>query len=78
MRTPKDDRYYVDHVVDLAGTAALVAGMSASGVMTPAIAIALLAAYGLVSGAGGMMRESNSVSPVVIRGLRGRLELEQL
>jgi phosphatidylglycerophosphate synthase len=37
--------YYVDHVVDLAGAAALLAGMAASGIMTPAIAFALLAAY---------------------------------
>src|SRR5688500_477068 len=36
--------YYVDHVVDLAGTAALMCGMAASGVMTPGVAAALLAA----------------------------------
>jgi phosphatidylglycerophosphate synthase len=41
--------YYVDHVVDLAGTAALVGGMGASGVMTPGIAIGVLAAYFIVS-----------------------------
>ena len=41
--------YYVDHVIDLAGTAALVGGMAASGLMNPTIAIALLAAYFLVS-----------------------------
>src|SRR3954454_14964552 len=41
--------YYVDHVIDLAGTAALLAGMGASGVMEPAIAVAVLAAYLLVS-----------------------------
>lgn len=41
--------YYVDHVIDLAGTAALVAGMAASGLMNPTIALALLAAYFLVS-----------------------------
>ncbi len=41
--------YYVDHVIDLAGTAALVSGMAASGLMHPPIAIALLAAYFLVS-----------------------------
>jgi len=41
--------YYVDHVIDLAGTAALVAGMAASGLMTPVIALALVAAYFLVS-----------------------------
>lgn len=41
--------YYVDHVIDLAGTAALVAGMAASGVMTPVIAYAVLAAYFMVA-----------------------------
>lgn len=41
--------YYVDHVVDLAGTAALIGGMGASGVMTPAIAIGVMAAYFIVS-----------------------------
>jgi archaetidylinositol phosphate synthase len=41
--------YYVDHVIDLAGAAALLAGMGASGLMEPAIAIAVLAAYLLVS-----------------------------
>ena len=41
--------YYVDHVIDLAGTAALVAGMGGSGLMTPTIAIAVVAAYYLVS-----------------------------
>lgn len=41
--------YYVDHVIDLAGTAALLAGMGASGLIEPAIALAVLAAYLLVS-----------------------------
>ena len=41
--------YYVDHVIDLAGTAALLSGMGASGLMEPSIAIAVLAAYLLVS-----------------------------
>ena len=41
--------YYVDHVIDLAGTAALLAGMGASGLMQPSIALAVLAAYLLVS-----------------------------
>jgi phosphatidylglycerophosphate synthase len=41
--------YYVDHVIDLAGTAAIVAGMAASGLMHPPIAIAVMAAYFLVS-----------------------------
>jgi len=37
--------YYVDHVLDLAGTSALVAGMAASGSMTPSVAFVALAAY---------------------------------
>ena len=41
--------YYVDHVIDLVGTALLIGGMAASGLMTPAIALVLLAAYFLVS-----------------------------
>jgi phosphatidylglycerophosphate synthase len=41
--------YYVDHVIDLAGAAALLAGIAASGLMQPWIAIALVAAYFLVA-----------------------------
>ena len=41
--------YYVDHVIDLAGTAALLAGMALSGFMTPLIAAALLSAYVIVA-----------------------------
>ena len=40
--------YYVDHVIDLIGTASLFAGMGASGLMHPSIAMALAAAYFLV------------------------------
>jgi phosphatidylglycerophosphate synthase len=41
--------YYVDHVIDLVGTSALLAGMALSGFMTPIIAAALLSAYILVA-----------------------------
>ena len=41
--------YYVDHVIDLVGTTALLTGMAASGLMTPAIAFALLAGYFMVA-----------------------------
>src|SRR5919109_415427 len=41
--------YYVDHVIDLAGALLLVAGLALSGLMTPIIAAAVLAAYLLVS-----------------------------
>jgi archaetidylinositol phosphate synthase len=41
--------YYVDHVIDLAGTALLFAGLAASGYMSPAIATLVVAAFFLVS-----------------------------
>ena len=40
--------YYVDHVIDLVGTASLLCGMALSGYMSPMIAIALLATFALV------------------------------
>lgn len=40
--------YYVDHVIDIAGTAALLGGLALSNLMTPLLAMAVLAAYLLV------------------------------
>ncbi len=40
--------YYVDHVIDLLGTTALLGGLAFSGLMSPWIALMLLAAYTLV------------------------------
>jgi archaetidylinositol phosphate synthase len=40
--------YYVDHVIDLIGTAALLGGLACSGFMSPLIAVALLSAFALV------------------------------
>ena len=37
--------FYVDHVVDTIGTAALLGGLALSGYMTPILALVLLAAY---------------------------------
>src|SRR6478735_8652997 len=42
--------FYVDHVVDIVGITALMAGLAASGFMHPVIALAWLVAYLLVSG----------------------------
>ena len=42
--------FYIDHVVDIVGITALMAGLACSGFMTPMIALALLVAYLLVSG----------------------------
>jgi phosphatidylglycerophosphate synthase len=41
--------FYVDHVIDLAGTAFLLAGLACSGFMNPLIALVLLAAYLIVT-----------------------------
>jgi len=41
--------FYVDHVIDLAGSTLLLTGMACSGLMSPTVAAALLAAYLLVS-----------------------------
>jgi archaetidylinositol phosphate synthase len=41
--------YYVDHVLDLAGTAALLAGIAQSGLMQPWIALVVAAAFFLVA-----------------------------
>jgi archaetidylinositol phosphate synthase len=40
--------FYVDHVVDAIGTAALLGGLALSGFMTPIVALSLLAAYFLL------------------------------
>lgn len=41
--------YYVDHVIDIAGAALLFGGLACSELMSPPVALALLAAYLLVS-----------------------------
>jgi phosphatidylglycerophosphate synthase len=37
--------YYVDHVIDLAGTACLMGGLALSGIMSPTIALVVLLGY---------------------------------
>lgn len=41
--------YYLDHVIDLTGTALVFAGLAASGHMSPIIAVLVVAAFFLVS-----------------------------
>jgi phosphatidylglycerophosphate synthase len=69
--------YYVDHVVDLAGTAALVAGMAASGLMAPAIAAAVVAAYVLVAAESFLATHSLGVFRISFAGV-GPTELRIL
>jgi phosphatidylglycerophosphate synthase len=51
VRNQQRPRYgfYVDHVIDLAGTAALMGGLACSGRMSPLVALLLLAGYLIVS-----------------------------
>jgi phosphatidylglycerophosphate synthase len=61
--------YYVDHIADLIGTAAVVGGMGVSGVMTPAIAFALLAAYFMVAAESFLSTHSLGVFRVSFAGV---------
>jgi phosphatidylglycerophosphate synthase len=69
--------YYVDHVIDLAGTVALFAGLGCSSLMAPLLATAVLAGYLLVCAevflathVGGVFRMSSAgVGPTELRVL---------
>jgi phosphatidylglycerophosphate synthase len=51
VRNQQRPRYgfYVDHIIDVAGTALLMAGLACSGLMNPVIALAVLAMFLVVS-----------------------------
>ena len=69
--------YYVDHVIDLAGTAMLFAGLAASGYMAPAIAALVVAAYYLVSAETFLATHSRGVFKMAFLGI-GPTELRVL
>jgi phosphatidylglycerophosphate synthase len=69
--------YYVDHVIDLAGTAMLFGGLAASGYMTPAIAVLVVAAYYLVSAETFLATHSRGVFKMAFLGV-GPTELRVL
>jgi archaetidylinositol phosphate synthase len=69
--------YYIDHVIDLAGTAMLFAGLAASGYMTPAIAVLVVAAYYLVSAETFLSTHSRGVFTMAFLGI-GPTELRVL
>jgi archaetidylinositol phosphate synthase len=69
--------FYVDHVIDLAGTAVLLTGMGASGRIEPAIAVAVLAAYLLVSAETYLATHAASVFRLSLGGI-GPTELRIL
>lgn len=69
--------YYVDHVIDLAGSTFLMAGLAVSGLMSPLIAAAMLAAYLLVSAETYLATHSSGVFRMSVLGF-GPTELRIL
>jgi archaetidylinositol phosphate synthase len=69
--------YYVDHVIDLAGATFLMAGLAFSGLMSPLIAAAMLAAYLLVSAETYLATHSRGVFRMSVLGF-GPTELRVL
>jgi archaetidylinositol phosphate synthase len=69
--------YYVDHVIDLAGTAMLFAGVAASGYMSPAVAVLVVAAYYLVSAETFLATYSRGIFKMAFLGI-GPTELRVL
>lgn len=69
--------YYVDHVIDLAGTAMLFAGVAASGLMSPSIATLVVAAYYLVSAEAFLATHSRGLFKMAFAGI-GPTELRIL
>ena len=69
--------YYVDHVIDLAGTALLFAGLAASGFMSPLIATLVVAAFFLVAAETYLATHSRGVFKMAFIGV-GPTELRIL
>ena len=69
--------YYLDHVIDLTGTALLFAGLAASGYMSPLIAVLVVAAYYLVSAETYLATHSRGVFKMAFIGV-GPTELRIL
>ena len=69
--------YYVDHVIDLAGTALLFGGVAASGYMSPTIATLVVAAFFLVSAETYLATHARGVFKMAFAGV-GPTELRVL
>ena len=69
--------YYVDHVIDLAGTAMLFAGLAASGFMSPLVAALVVAAFFLVSAEAYLATHARGVFNMAFLGV-GPTELRIL
>jgi phosphatidylglycerophosphate synthase len=53
--------FYLDHIIDIAGTTVMLAGLAASGYMTPLLAMATLVAWLLVAGESFLATQARSV-----------------
>lgn len=69
--------YYVDHVIDLAGTAMLFTGLAASGHMNPTVAALVVAAFFLVSAEAYLATHARGVFKMAFMGV-GPTELRLL
>lgn len=69
--------YYVDHVIDLAGTALLFAGLAASGYMSPVIATLVVAAFFLVAAETYLATHARGIFKMAVVGI-GPTELRIL
>ena len=69
--------YYLDHVIDLTGTALLFGGLWASGYMSPLVALLVVAAYYLVSAETYLATHSRGVFKMAFIGV-GPTELRIL
>ena len=69
--------YYIDHVLDLAGTALLFAGVAASGYMNSLIAVLVVAAFFLVSAEAYLATHARGVFKMAFLGI-GPTELRIL
>jgi archaetidylinositol phosphate synthase len=69
--------YYVDHVIDLAGTALLFGGVAASGYMSPTVAALVVAAFFLVSAETYLATHARGVFKMAFAGV-GPTELRIL
>ena len=61
--------YYLDHVIDLAGTAMVFAGLAASGHMNPAVAALVVAGFFLVSAETYLATHSRGVFKMAFLGV---------
>ena len=69
--------FYVDHVIDLTGTAFFFAGVAASGFMSPLVAVLVVAAYFLVSAEAYLATHTRGVFKMAFMGV-GPTELRIL